>query len=84
MTIRDALEQLIIIERKKGLNLINSNLLLIGLSRIGNKKQVLKTTILKFLIVEDFGPPLHSLIIVGKIHVLEGEVLRMYELKKLI
>lgn len=82
MTIRDSLEQLLIIEREKKLNLINSNLLIIGLSRIGNHTEVIKSNMLKFLITEDFGPPLHSLIVVGKIHVLEEEVLRMYEFKK--
>jgi len=75
MSIREALEVLIELERRKGLGIINDNTLTIGLARIGCSSEKVKGGCLKEVLSENFGPPPHSLIIPGELHPIEAEAL---------
>lgn len=51
----------------------------VGVSRIGSIDQKIVAGSLKQLASVDFGPPLHSLVLLGhRIHILEIEYLRAY------
>lgn len=53
----------------------------IGLSRIGSStEKIVKTTIRNALEL-DLGPPLHSLVIPGQMHLLEEDMLRLFDEK---
>lgn len=58
----------------------NEDTLAIGIARLGSyTDQVLKAGSLKQLATQDYGPPLHSLVIVGnRMHVLEADYMRRY------
>jgi diphthine synthase len=52
----------------------------IGIARLGSlTEQIIKAGTLNQLLSEDFGPPLHSLVIVGnRIHILEADYMRYF------
>ena len=50
----------------------------VGLARVGQETQKIVSGSLEELVNLDFGPPLHSVIIVGETHELEDEVLATY------
>lgn len=83
MTINQAIEQLLYVEnvRKTGL-LSETGTVCVGLARIGYMDQLVIAGTLGELKEKDFGAPLHSMIIVGKVHDLECEMLKLYGLKK--
>ena len=74
MTVSQACDQLLKIKDKKGSDgMINGSTLGIGVARVGHDDQKLVAATLKELLELDFGPPLHSLVIPGHLHVLEEE-----------
>lgn len=61
----------------------SSETLCVGLSRVGAENQkIVVATLLELSEFEDMGKPLHSLIIVGKVHPLEDEYLNQFLLNK--
>ena len=50
----------------------------VGLSRVGCDDQNIVCTTLKKMKEIDIGPPLHSLVIPGKLHFLEIEMLKLF------
>ncbi|KAG9290906.1 hypothetical protein G9A89_011056 [Geosiphon pyriformis] len=80
MTINQAIKQLLEIEEKRKENTYNKHTLAIGIARLGSTvEQKIKAGTLDQLSNEDFGAPLHSLVIVGRrIHILEVDYLRHY------
>ena len=55
----------------------------VGLSRVGSEDQkIVAASLLELSQYEDMGKPLHSLIIVGKVHPLEEEYLKQFYLNK--
>lgn len=52
--------------------------LCVGLARLGQETQCIKAGTMRELIQEDFGEPLHSLIICGDLHDLELEVVKEF------
>lgn len=52
----------------------------VGVARIGSSTQRIVYGSLEELLTVDFGPPLHSLVIVGDLHELELEFLKLYKL----
>ena len=78
MSIREALEQLLYIEeqvRHEGVLLRNSSVC-VGLARVGRDDQVIRAGTPQELLNVDFGGPLHALVIAGKIHPMEEEILK--------
>lgn len=52
----------------------------IGIARLGSlTEQLIKVGTLNQLLSEDFGPPLHSLVIVGnRMHILEADYMKYF------
>lgn len=72
MSVSQAIEQLLKIkENIKKSGKINEDTLAIGVARIGHDDQKLVSGKLKDLLTVDMGPPLHSLVIPGKMHEIE-------------
>jgi len=78
MTINIALEQFKQIEKKRKERIITKDLRVVGCARIGNKNSVIKYGKVKDLINFNFGEPLHCLIIPGKLHFMEEEMLKLW------
>lgn len=48
-----------------------------GVARVGAEDQVIRTATLRQLASCDLGPPLHSLVVTGRLHPLEVDMLRL-------
>ncbi|MBR9692311.1 diphthine synthase [Candidatus Woesearchaeota archaeon] len=79
MTVNEGLQILKKIEDKRKEKVITDNLLVIGVARIGQDNQVIKVGTIKELENFDFGGQLHSLIIPGKLQIVEEEALEIYK-----
>jgi diphthine synthase len=82
MTVSEGLGILKRIEERRQENIISDDLLVIGVARIGQKDAVINVGKLVDIMKEDFGKPLHSLIIPGKLQVVEEEALEIVTIKK--
>ncbi|CAI2185416.1 4321_t:CDS:2, partial [Funneliformis geosporum] len=80
MNVNQAVEQLLEIEEQRKEDAYTSETLAIGIARLGSlTEQLIKAGTLSQLLSEDFGPPLHSLVIVGgRMHVLEADYMRYF------
>jgi len=56
----------------------NEDTLCVGLARLGTSSQKIVAGSMKELLDIDFGPPLHSLVIVGDTHIMEEEFLMFF------
>ncbi len=79
MTVNSALEILEKIEAKKKEGLISDKTLVVGCARLGCSDFIVKSGKLSEIKEFDFGSPLHCLIIPGKMHFVEEEVLKMWK-----
>jgi diphthine synthase len=79
MTINVALEILEKIESRKKEGLINDDLLVVGCARLGCDGFIVKAGKLSEIRAFDFGAPLHCLIIPGKMHFIEKEMLELWK-----
>lgn len=79
MTINQAIKQLLDIESERKEKVFEQNTKLIGCARIGSEKPTIIYGKASDLLKKDFGGPLHSLIIPGKLHFVEEEMLKLYE-----
>ncbi|GBG27746.1 Diphthine methyl ester synthase [Hondaea fermentalgiana] len=80
MTIKEAIEQLLYIEeevRKQGV-LSRETTRCVGVARVGQASQKIIAGTMQELLEVEFGPPLHSLVIVGETHVIEEEMLALF------
>ena len=50
----------------------------IGVARVGSDSQCLQASTLSEMTETDLGPPLHSLVIVGRLHPLESDMLAQF------
>ncbi|KAL5703824.1 diphthine methyl ester synthase [Ranunculus cassubicifolius] len=82
MKISTAIEQLLEVEENRGESVYDENSICVGLARIGCEDQKVVAGTMKELAEIDFGEPLHCLVIVGKTHHVEEEMLEFYSLKK--
>lgn len=82
MSVKEALKVLLKIENKRGENLINKETKVIGLARVGSDSYIIKSGSLGVIEKEDFGGPLHSLIVPGKLHVVEEEALELWNVNE--
>ena len=80
MTVAQAIDQLLEIEKNRGENVISDNTIAVGLARVGQEDQCVVSGTLLELLEVDFGKPLHSLVIPGRMHFLEAEFLRTFAL----
>ena len=54
----------------------------VAVARIGHADQRIVAAPLRELATVDMGPPLHSLVVVGTMHPLEEDALRMFPLSR--
>jgi diphthine synthase len=75
MTVNEGLDYLLKVEEEKGENVISEGSLAVGIARAGSDKPMIRADKIKNLLDEDFGGPLHCLIIPGDLHFMEAEYL---------
>ncbi|MCD6276184.1 MAG: diphthine synthase [Thermoplasmata archaeon] len=75
MTANEGMEILLKMEEKKKLGIINGDTLIAVVARAGAPDAAVKAGYMKDMLKENFGPPLHTLVIPGKLHFAEAEAL---------
>ena len=75
LTLNEALESLLKVEKKKPKSIISAGTLAVGLARLGSTEQVVKADTVRQLRAHNFGSPPHALIFPGKLHFMEAEAL---------
>ena len=78
MTVNQALEILEKIEHRKKEKLIGKDTFVVGCARLGSDDAIIKFGPLEKIKQQSFGKPPHCLIIPGKMHFTEEEVLKFY------
>jgi diphthine synthase len=79
MTINDALDVLLKIERKRDEGVMTPETLVIGVARLGQPTQRIAAGKVTELLKLDFGGPLHSLVVPGRVQVVEEEALNRWK-----
>jgi diphthine synthase len=82
MTVNQCVEQLLEIEENRQQGVYDKNTIGVGLSRIGSEDQQIVCGTLEELLSYNFGKPLHSFVIAGKMHFLEADTLEQYAIDK--
>jgi len=77
MTVNKALAQLLEIEKKRKEKVFTESTKVVGCARLGANAKIKYGTV-KEMIKENFGKPLHCLIVPGKLHFIEEEALKQY------
>ncbi len=75
MSANEAMQILLDMEEKKGKGLFNEKTLIAVIARAGAPDCLVRAGYIGELIHEDFGPPLHSLVLPGQLHFAEEEAL---------
>ncbi len=75
MTIKEALETLLVTEKRRRESIITYNTLVVGIARAGSMNPVVKAGLLGEALDYDFGSPPHTLVFPGKLHFVEAEAL---------
>lgn len=78
MTIKEAIEKLLLMGKTMRSNVIDENKLVIGLANIGSGKEKIKAARIKKLISHNFGSSPYSLVLPGKLHFLEREAIKYF------
>lgn len=78
MTVNQCLEQLLEAEQVHGAGATAPESLVVGVARVGQPGQVIRAGPIRALLKEEFGPPLHSVIVPGHLHDLERDFLQAY------
>ncbi len=81
MTVPEAIAVLENIEQRKQEKIINENTLVVGCARLGAKDYLIWAGTITELKSIDFGKPPHCLIIPGKLHFAEEEMLELWKRK---
>lgn len=79
MTVNEALEILENIEKRKKEKIVDKKMLVVGCARLGSDNAAIKAGILEEVKKFNFGKPPHCLIIPGKLHFVEEEMLQIYK-----
>ncbi|KAF3562182.1 hypothetical protein DY000_02017017 [Brassica cretica] len=79
MTVNTAIEQLLEVEQKRGDSVFSEETECVGFARLGAEDQKILSGTMKQLESVDCGAPLHCLVIVGKTHPVEEEMLEFYK-----
>ena len=78
MSVNEALDILEKIEARKKQNLLKKDTLVVGCARLGSDNAIIKAGPLEKIKKYNFGKPPHCLIIPGKMHFMEEEMVRIY------
>ena len=82
MTANEGLHLLLDMERRVGRGIITENTLVCAVARAESRDCMVRAGILGDLLSTDFGPPLHTIVVPGKLHFLEEDALRMFAGRK--
>ena len=82
MTINQAIEYLKSIEEKRREKVFSKSLFCVGCARLGSLNPCIKAGTAEELLKEDFGKPMHCLIVPGKLHFAEEEALELFKVHK--
>jgi diphthine synthase len=75
MTVKDGLRALLAIEERKKKNIVDLDVLAVGVARAGAPDSCVKAGYVKELIQYDFGAPPHTIVFPGRLHFMEAEAL---------
>lgn len=75
MTIKEALQVLLELEKLKKTQVLTSKTLVLGVARVGSSKPAVKAGYLEGVMNHNFGAPPQTLIFPGKLHFMEAEAL---------
>jgi len=75
MTANQGIELLLEMEKSVKRGLIKEDLLICVVARAGSDNPTVKAGRIKRLVEEDFGPPLHTIVVPGELHFMEVEAL---------
>lgn len=75
MNIREAIEILLALERKRREKIVTADTVAVGIARAGCADTVAKADFMNVLAKTDFGNPPHCLVFPGKLHFMEAEAL---------
>jgi len=76
LSIKQAIELLLKVSKKHKSKLFSSSTLCIGCARLGFESQLIKVGTAKELMKQNFGKPPYCLIVPGKLHFMEEEILK--------
>lgn len=82
MTVNQCVEQLLEAEENRKTGICAPSVMCIGVARIGQPTQLIVSGTMEELLNVDFGAPLHSFIICGKMHELEEDFIKAYRVKQ--
>ena len=77
MTANEGMKLLLKMEEKQKEGIISKNSIICIVAQAGSEKPIALAGLFNNLIKRDFGPPLHTLVIPGKLHFLEIEALKL-------
>ena len=75
MTVREGLQTLLAVEKRRRHNVITSEMLVVGVARAGSERPTVKADYVQNIMEYDFGAPPHTLVFPGKLHFMEAEAL---------
>ncbi len=75
MTANEAMHLLLEMEKRRGNGIITEKTLVAVVARAGTPDALIRAGYLGEMIQEDFGPPLHTIVIPGRLHFAEAEAL---------
>jgi len=75
MTVKEGLESLLAIEKRKENRVITPDTLVVGIARAGSEKPTVKAGFIGDVLNYDFGAPPHTLVFPGRLHFMEAEAL---------
>jgi diphthine methyl ester synthase len=78
MKVTDAIRYLLKVELKRNEKVFSGKSPCVGCARIGAKGQIIKAGSASNLLKNDFGKPVHCLIVAGKMHFMEESALKNY------
>jgi diphthine synthase len=80
MTVNQAIEYLFKVESERREKVFDSNTLCVGIARIGSPEQKILSGTAEQLFLQDFGKPLHCLIVPGNMHFMEEDMLKVFRI----
>jgi len=80
MSVNECLKQFLEIEEERKESVINNELMVVGCARLGSNNFKIKYGKVSALLNEEFGDPLHCLIVPGKMHFMEEDMLTQWKM----
>jgi diphthine synthase len=79
MTVKEAIQNLLDIESRRKEGVFTEKTICVGCARLGSSGMKIKAGPAKMLLKEDFGGPMHCLVIPGNLHFVEEESLELWK-----